>query len=79
MSYDFTQVTTVGNWEVKIDPARNFGCFERETDGECGGLWFEATSVDGRLGLVDYDGVFELSEQVKAAIRSFGHIVGEGF
>ena len=85
MSYNYTQIKKVGQWEVSIDPAASYGYFEHYIEGEGGGLWFEvsATSTPGDSGrvldLIDFDGRACLPKKVAQAIRELGHIVGPDF
>ena len=75
MSYNFTLKTKVGKFEVQIDPEASYGWFEHDELGdECGGgLWFD------QKDLMDYDGVFELPNDVIAAIKQLGFTVGDEF
>lgn len=73
MTHEYTQDLSTAHWEIKIDPVANYGYFERNSDGEGGSLWFE----NGEL--VDYDGVFELSQSVVQALRGAGYILGKEY
>ena len=66
MSYNFDKKTQVGKWSVEIDSDKQYGFFEHDDYGEGGGLWF----VDSML--VDYDGVYELPENVIKGIEDLG-------
>jgi hypothetical protein len=66
MSYNFDKKTQVGKWSVEIDSEKQYGFFEHDDYGEGGGLWF----VDSML--VDYDGVYELPENVIKGIEDLG-------
>jgi hypothetical protein len=66
MSYNFDKKTQVGKWSVDIDSERQYGFFEHDDYGEGGGLWF----VDSML--VDYDGVYELPDNVIKGIEDLG-------
>jgi|688.fasta_scaffold993446_2 hypothetical protein len=66
MSYNFDKKTQVGKWSVDIDSERQYGFFEHDDYGEGGGLWF----VDNML--VDYDGVYELPDNVIKGIEDLG-------
>lgn len=72
MSYNFTLKTTVGKFEVQIDPVAMYGYFEHEELGdECGGgLWFDTDKE-----LLDYDGVYDLPKKVREAITNLGYSV----
>lgn len=56
---------------VKIDPAALYGYFEFPDGSEGGGLWFDR-DANGKLDLVDYDGVYELPKKVVQALRDYG-------
>jgi hypothetical protein len=66
MSYNFDKKTQVGKWSIDIDSERQYGFFEHDDYGEGGGLWF----VDNML--VDYDGVYELPDNVIKGIEDLG-------
>jgi hypothetical protein len=66
MAYNFDKKTQVGKWSVDIDSERQYGFFEHDDYGEGGGLWF----VDSML--VDYDGVYELPDNVIKGIEDLG-------
>jgi hypothetical protein len=66
MSYTFDKKTKVGKWSVEIDSQKQYGFFEHDDYGEGGGLWF----VDSML--VDYDGVYELPNNVIKGIEDLG-------
>lgn len=66
------------NYTVEVDPANRYGYFEHNIRGGGGGLWFENTE-EGKLGLVDYDGVFELPGPIIDILREGGFIVGKEF
>jgi len=66
MAYNFDKKTQVGKWSVDIDSERQYGFFEHDDYGEGGGLWF----VDNML--VDYDGVYELPDNVIKGIEDLG-------
>ena len=66
MSYTFDKNITVKKWEINIDSAEQYGCFEHDDTGHGGGLWFESNE------LVDYDGVFELPLSVIEGIELLG-------
>ena len=53
-----------GSWEYQSDED------DEETYSD-GGLWFEEKKV------VDYDGIYELPEEVKLAIRDMGYEIEE--
>lgn len=64
-------------YEVKIEEDGYHGYFERESDGSGGGLWFER--VDGKMELIDYDGMTHLPKEVAETLRKAGFVVGEEF
>lgn len=66
-----------GRYTVEANKETKHGYFEHKRIGEGGGLWFEA-SGDG-LSLIDYDGVFELPDEVIDMLRDGGFIVGKEF
>jgi len=53
------------------------GSFEHHEHGEDvgGGLWFDESDFNGKKRLRDYDGVYDLPEEVKDALRAEGIIV----
>ncbi len=65
-----------GAW-VKLDIDGEYGSWEFQEDEDDeetyseGGLWFEG------MELVDYDGCFELPEEVAAAIKELGYKVAD--
>lgn len=63
---------------IEIDPNALYGHFERKSGAEGGGLWFERNK-NGKLELIDYDGVFSLSSKVIAALRKANVIVDTNF
>lgn len=80
MSYNFTQSTRQGSWEIHVDPDARYGYFENVVNGGEGGLWFDVEKGTGpKLELIDFDGFYELPLAVVEALRSFGHIVGDEF
>jgi hypothetical protein len=62
MSYKFT----IKGKLVFIDPAAEYGYWERKDGSEGGGLWFEGKT------LVDYDGAFDLPRAVYDELRELG-------
>jgi hypothetical protein len=73
MAYSFDMDLSVDGWDIKIDPAADYGYFEwvggDNTDPSCtGGLWFDRNE-QGLLRLLDYDGVMELPRPVVAALK----------
>ena len=71
MNEQDTAVTTVGEFEVRVNQWLGRGSFEwvggTNEDAECaGGLWFEEGA------LVDYDGVFALPKEVIEALKQLG-------
>lgn len=73
MSHTYNLDISTANYEIMIDTEEQYGFFEHHTHGDeiAGGLWF-----DGKA-LVDYDGVFELPEEVSDAIVSIGYSLGD--
>jgi hypothetical protein len=73
--YNFDKKTETANFSVMVDTKERHGYFEHhELGDECGGeLLFELT--DGKLELVDYDGVAVLPKQVIEALREMDFIV----
>lgn len=71
MTYNYTQDLSTENFEIMIDPANDYGYFEHHKEGEdcAGGLWFEHNE------LVDYDGVYELPEEVEDALHAAGYVI----
>ena len=69
MRYNFTIDTTGKNWRVLIDPAANYGYYERASGEEGGGLWF------GDKALLDYDGRMMLPRECCDLIRRAGYSV----
>lgn len=69
--YNFTINIDTPNFEIRIDTEAQYGYFEHnELGDECGGgLWF-----DDRL-LLDYDGVYELPQEVQDALINASFIV----
>lgn len=66
---------------IKIDSAALYGYWERADGSEGGGLWFQRTQLPGgqfgSLELVDYDGCFELPEQVVQLLREHGCLIDD--
>lgn len=73
MEHNYTQRMTVRKWETVVSPSTGYGYFERETDGEGGGLWFEQNE------LRDFDGVYALPSAVAEALRQMGYVVCDDF
>ena len=73
MSYNYNKNIKKGKFEIKVDSQHQYGCFEHDNYGEDlgGGLWFEGNV------LVDYDGVFELPEEVAEGLKELGFNVDE--
>jgi len=76
MLYDFSIKLGSQNFTIDIAPDDKYGYFEHnELGDECGGgLWF-----DDELKLTDYDGVFELPNEVKVTLYKFGYIRKEEY
>lgn len=72
MPYNFDTKLPTKNWTVEIDNNENYGCFEHNKTGVGGGLWFDEDKV-----LIDYDGVFELPEEVKSTLKEHGYGIEE--
>ena len=73
MGYSFDMDLSVPDWEIKIDPAADYGYFEwvggDNEDQECtGGLWFDRNDA-GLLRLIDFDGVTFLPSIVEEALK----------
>lgn len=66
---------TKGKYAIWISEDRYLGYFEHEDYGDeaGGGLWFSANA------LMDYDGVFELPQDVIAGLRELGFFVNKDF
>lgn len=62
-----------GTHDIGVDTQAQYGYFERASDGEGGGLWFD------NKALTDYDGVWELPMSVIAALRGAGLTVDVDF
>ena len=83
--YNFTITLREGEWEVKIDPHRDYGYFEHDEQGEGGGLWFsrrddgDGVANAGSMVLEDFDGRYVLPVGVAIALRRFGVAVDESF
>ena len=73
MENDYTLEDQTGNWETKISPKTQYGYFENQKTGTFGGLWFKGKT------LTDYDGTYELPEQVKISIRHLGYKISKEF
>ena len=78
MNYNFDKVVQCGHWEVQIDTAEGYGCFEDAGSGSGGGLWFDK-GVDGKLTLYDYDGMTHLPTKVALGIVALGFVVPPEF
>lgn len=70
--YNYTIDLSSGDWDVKIDPAQNYGYFEytggtNEGPEIQGGLWFN------ELDLQDYDGVYKLPKAVVDILKGAGY------
>jgi hypothetical protein len=84
LSSTLTDARSKVSTKVEVDTKENYGYFERWRSFEKhdewiseGGLWFER--VDGKLNLMDYDGVYELAPAVIKILRGFGITVEEIF
>ena len=66
-AHDYTLKNDMGMWDVRISPTTEYGYFEHCGTGTGGGLWFNG------LVLIDYDGVFELSNAVILACEALGY------
>jgi len=68
----YSEVLSVGDWEVRISPSTRYGYFEDIKNGSGGGgLWFANNT------LVDYDGVFELPKIVADVLSYYGYDLGD--
>lgn len=76
--YKFDLLVPCLSHEIEIDTQAGYGCFERNSDGSGGGLWFERLE-DGELSLTDYDGVTCLPKAVREALRAAGLVVDAEF
>lgn len=72
MTANFDVNASTKDWTVEIDSAEKYGYFEHNRTGAGGGLRFDEEKV-----LVDYDGVFEVPEQVASALKEHGYIIEE--
>lgn len=77
--YNFDKHDEIGYWTIDVDTSEQYGCFEHIVSGDGGGLWFVRDGEDGKLHLIDYDGVVELPKDVIIALRRFGFIVDSEF
>lgn len=68
MAYKFDLSIDTGKWTIEIDSAANYGYIERNSNGDGGALWFNSNKE-----LIDYDGVYELTDSVIKAIESLGY------
>lgn len=78
MTYNFNFKKDDGKFTVEVDADQLYGYFECNRNGEGGGLWFER-KPDGTLTLIDYDGTFELPDEVIDILRDAGFIVEKEF
>lgn len=71
--YKFDLNLSTDNYEIQIDQAAGYGYFENNKlgDNDAGGLWFESGI------LVDYDGVYELPEEVETALKKAGYLLDD--
>lgn len=65
--YNFDKALTTVKYTVGIDSNANYGYFQNDITGTEGGLWFNSNKE-----LTDYDGVFELPNEVILMIESLG-------
>jgi len=70
-TYDFDKMARVGDFEVHLATKNLYGCFEDVVDGGEGGLWFEQNE-SGQLVLIDYDGYYDMPQDVRKALIDFG-------
>lgn len=74
-----------GKYTVEVNRSTKHGYFECNHNGDGGGLWFEVSTestegdADRKLTLIDYDGMFELPDEVIDILRNGGFIVGKEF
>lgn len=79
MEYKFDlKLTTSRGSPVLVDTGARYGYWERLDGSEGGGLWFD-DQEGGILALADYDGTYELRQDIVDALRAGGFIVGEEF
>jgi len=71
----YDKKATSEKYEISISSEKQYGYFEHNYFGDelGGGLWFENNE------LVDYDGVYTLSEEVIEKIESLGFVVEDSF
>lgn len=62
--YHFNQDLSTERYTVQIDTTAQYGYFQNDTTGTEGGLWFADNA------LIDYDGVFELPNEVFSALTT---------
>lgn len=79
MTYEFNQDLSTDKWDIKIDTLALYGYFERNSDGEGGGLWFDRDGPNGMVELMDYDGVSCLPQSIVKALRDAGYYLDETF
>lgn len=84
MAYTFdTTLTTAKGSPVLIDTGALYGYWQRLDGTEGGGLWFQRTQQTGGtfgpLDLVDYDGTYELRQDIVDALRAGGITVDEAY
>ena len=84
MDYNFNlKLTTAKGRPVQIDEAALYGYWERLDGTEGGGLWFQRTQQDGGtfgpLELVDYDGCFQIGQDIVDCLREHGITVEDAF
>ena len=78
--YNFTvTLTTPKGHMILIDPEQMYGCWEYPDGGEGGGLWFALYQPPAAVELIDYDGVYELPEDIVEALRGAGYFLDESF
>ena len=77
MTYIYDQDVSTKHYEIKISTESHYGYFEHKERGDesAGGLWFGGFKGfgDDHKELQDYDGVYELPEEVRLALLAAGY------
>jgi hypothetical protein len=71
---DMNLIKATANFDLYMTDDKFRGYFEHNELGEdcAGGLWFYHND-EGKLSLLDYDGVFELPAEVIATMEELGY------
>lgn len=79
MHKEFTTTNGLYDIEVQVDEQTKYGSFEicgasshTEEEHAEGGLWFDKCGTTGKLILSDYDGVYELDEEIVELLEEWG-------